>query len=180
MRMIAGLPLRQRLLIGGAAVGLVVVLIAVILIATSSGTDAADDQPIAFSHRIHVTENEIQCQFCHYGVNKSPSAVIPSVEKCMGCHQYIATDSPEIEKLAGYWERQEPIPWIRMNEQPDYVYFSHQPHIAAGVSCGSCHGDVAQMSIAEPVVDMNMGFCLDCHNDHGEKEMLWDCTVCHR
>jgi hypothetical protein len=178
MQTIAGLSLRQRLLIGGAAVGLVIVLIVIILIATSS-TDAADDQPIAFNHRIHAL-NEIQCQYCHYGVNQSPSAVIPSVEKCMGCHTHIATDSPEIEKLAGYWERQEPIPWVRINQQPDFVYFRHHPHIAAGVSCGACHGDVATMDVVEPVVDMNMGFCLDCHDEHGDKEVLWDCTVCHR
>lgn len=97
----------------------------------------------------------------------------------MGCHQAVATDSSEIQKLAGYWERQETIPWERVYEQPSFVHFNHSPHIAAGVSCGSCHGDVARMTTAEEVVDMTMGFCLDCHAEQENKEALYDCAICH-
>jgi c(7)-type cytochrome triheme protein len=98
----------------------------------------------------------------------------------MGCHTYIATDSQKIHKLAEYWEKQEPIPWVRVNQQPSYVYFNHASHVAAGVGCGSCHGDVADMTVAEPVVNMNMGFCLDCHAEQENKDALYDCAVCHR
>ncbi|MCZ7540752.1 MAG: cytochrome c family protein [Anaerolineae bacterium] len=178
MRRLAGLSSRQRLLFGGAALGgaAVVVILLVIVIAQTS---AADEQPIAFNHSIHAV-NGIQCQFCHTGVAKGPVASIPSVEKCMGCHEYIATDSPQIQKLHGYWERQEPIPWKRVNEQPSFVYFNHASHIAAAVSCGACHGAVEEMTVAEPVVTMNMGFCLDCHAQQENKDALWDCAVCHR
>ena len=179
MRRLAGLTTRQRLLMGGAAAGAVVVVIA-ILLGIAMATSAADEQPIAFDHSIHA-QNGIQCQFCHTGVDKGPVAGIPSVEKCMGCHLYIATDKPEIKKLTGYWERQEPIPWLRVNQQPSYVHFNHSSHISAGVTCGACHGDVATMTVAESVVNMNMGFCLDCHAEQeGKKEALWDCAVCHR
>jgi predicted CXXCH cytochrome family protein len=166
-------------MVGGAAAGAVVILIAVLLIVALS-TSAAEDQPIAFNHSKHA-ENGIQCQFCHVGVTKGPVAGIPSVEKCMGCHSVISTTNPEIEKLAGYWDRQEPIPWVRVNEEPSYVYFTHSPHIAAGINCGSCHGDVASMTVAKSVTNMNMGFCLDCHAEQqGKKDALWDCAVCHR
>ncbi len=178
MRMIAGLSLRQRLLIGGAVAGLVVVVVAVLLVVISQ-TDAAGGQPIAFNHEIHAA-NGIQCQFCHTGVTKSPVAGIPSVEKCMGCHEHIATDNPEIQKLTGYWDRQEPIEWVRVNQEPSYVYFNHKSHIAAGLNCGSCHGDVASMTVAEQVVDMNMGFCVNCHAEQENGEALRDCVVCHR
>lgn len=179
MRRLAALPLRLRLLAGGAVVGLILVAAAVILL-ISSTTDAAYEQPIAFSHAIHVSQNKMQCQFCHVGVSKGPAATIPSVEKCMGCHQYIATEKSEIEKLAGYWDRQEPIPWVRVNREPSYVYFNHLSHVAAGVTCGSCHGDVGNMSVVEPVANINMGFCLDCHAEQENKDALWDCAVCHR
>jgi hypothetical protein len=162
---------------GGAAVGLVVVVIVLLLIVSAAGAD--DEQPIAFKHNIHA-ENGIQCQFCHTGVYQSPVAGIPSVEKCMGCHTYVKTDSQEIHRLAEYWEKQEPIPWVRVNQQPSYVYFNHASHVAAGVGCGSCHGDVANMTVAEPVVNMNMGFCLDCHAEQENKDALYDCAVCHR
>ncbi|RPJ01930.1 MAG: hypothetical protein EHM39_02585 [Chloroflexi bacterium] len=180
MRRLSRLSPRQRVLMGGAAAGLAVVLIILLVLVVGAVTGSDDEQPIAFAHNTHA-KNGIQCQYCHSGVYKSPVAGIPSVEKCMGCHQHIATESPEIQKLAGYWEDQEPIPWVRVNEQPSYVYFNHAAHIAASVSCGSCHGNVANMTVAEPVVDMNMGFCLDCHEEQGDKkEALWDCVVCHR
>lgn len=179
MRRLAGLPLRFRLLAGGALAGLLIAAIAVILLVTSA-TDAAYEQPIAFSHALHAGQNKIQCQYCHVGVSKGPVASLPSVEKCMGCHQHIATDRAEIQELAGYWERQEPIPWVRVNYQPSYVYFNHASHVAAGVGCGSCHGDIANMAVVEPVVRMNMGFCLDCHAKQENKDALWDCAVCHR
>lgn len=180
MRSLSGLSSRQRLLLGGAGLGVVIIVVAILALIVSSRTDAADEQPIAFSHQIHVSQNGMQCQFCHHGVAESPSAAIPSVELCMGCHANIATEKSEIQKLAGYWERQEPIPWKRVNEQPSYVYFAHHSHIAAGVTCGACHGNVARMDAAEPVVEMNMGFCLDCHAEQENKDALYDCAICHR
>jgi hypothetical protein len=61
-------------------------------------------QPIDFSHRIHAGENEIPCQYCHVQARRSISAGVPSVNKCMGCHTEVATDSPQIRLLANYWE----------------------------------------------------------------------------
>ncbi|MBN1963206.1 MAG: cytochrome c3 family protein [Anaerolineae bacterium] len=179
MSNLAGMLSKRKFLIGLIPVVLLIAAIGVYFLAVRSETDASSEQPIAFNHQIHA-QNGITCQFCHSGVAKSPAAGIPSVEFCMGCHSVVATDSPEIKTLAGYWERQEPIPWVRINQQPSYVYFNHQAHIAASVSCGSCHGDVATMHAAEPVVNMNMGFCLDCHAEQDNKDALYDCAVCHR
>ncbi len=179
MRGLADLPLRLRLLLGGAAAGAVIIVIIVILLVSSS-TDAAYEQPIAYSHAQHAGEYGIQCQYCHVGVTQGPVAGIPSVEKCMGCHTYIATEEEEIQKLADYYANEEPIPWVRVNHQPTFVYFNHSSHVAQGVTCGACHGDVAGMDVVEPVVNMNMGFCLDCHAEQDNKDALWDCVVCHR
>jgi len=152
MRGLTRLSFRRRIALGGAAFG--AVLVVVVLLIIISQTSAADEQPIAFNHSVHAG-NGIQCQFCHVGVQKGPVAGIPSVEKCMGCHEYIGTDNEQIEKLRGYWERQEPIPWKRVNDQPSFVYFNHSSHIAAAVSCGECHGAVERMTVAEPVANMN-------------------------
>jgi len=179
MRMLGSLSSRQRLLAGVAVIGLLALVVVVVLLVSGGQTGAASEQPLAFNHEIHA-QRGIQCQFCHYGVTKSPSAVIPSVELCMGCHEYVRTDSPIIQDLAGYWERQEPIPWKRVYQQADYVYFNHQSHIAGGVTCGACHGDVAGMTVAHQVVEHTMGFCLGCHADQENKDALYDCAVCHR
>lgn len=142
---------------------------------------AAPEQPIAYSHSTHV-EAGVQCLYCHTSALRSDIAGIPSVQKCMGCHSIIATDSPAIQELTGYWERGEPIPWKRINQQADFVYFSHQPHLGAGVNCETCHGDVGSMDTTRPAVKMDMGWCLDCHLEQPEEKVarLADCIACHK
>jgi c(7)-type cytochrome triheme protein len=139
----------------------------------------AAQQPIAFNHQIMVGAG-MPCLYCHTGVQKGPAAIIPSVQQCMGCHRVIATGHPEVQKLAGYWERQEPIPWARVYEVPRFVFFSHSVHIAAALNCEQCHGDVGNMVETYAVVDMNMGWCLRCHNQQPNAVELKDCLVCHR
>ena len=180
MRVLPALLFRRRTLMIGAAavVALVVVLVVAFLLLSGSVTSAQEDQPIAFNHQIHA-QNGVQCQFCHNDVTRGPSASLPSVQLCMGCHQSIATDSEEIQKLTQYWNDGEPIEWVRVNQKPSYVHFNHAAHVNNGVNCGSCHGDVASMSVAEPVADMTMGFCLDCHAEQEDKERLYDCATCH-
>ena len=80
---------------------------------------AAPEQPIAFNHQIMVGFG-IDCLYCHTDAIRSPAAGIPSMEKCMGCHSIIDTQNAEIQKVAGYWERQEPIPWGRVNHLPRF------------------------------------------------------------
>tara|TARA_B100000949_G_scaffold24546_2_gene18744 strand:- start:2770 stop:3351 length:582 start_codon:yes stop_codon:yes gene_type:complete len=133
-------------------------------------------QPIAFSHAHHAGLYQIACEFCHAYARRGPVAGIPSVERCVGCHQSILTDQPEIQKLLEYWENEEPIPWLRIHDLPDYVRFTHKAHVRAGINCENCHGDVRSMEIAQQVESLSMGWCLDCHN---EREAPRDCLICH-
>jgi hypothetical protein len=142
---------------------------------------AAPDQPVAFSHRTHA-EAEITCLFCHPNPMRSDIAGIPSLELCMGCHAVIATENPEVMRLANYWERQEPILWQPVSPSLDFVYFSHQPHLSGGVSCETCHGDLATMSVAQLPNEMDMGWCLKCHLQQPSEKVarLVDCMACHK
>lgn len=47
------------------------------------------EQPIAFSHRLHGTELEISCIYCHSGAEKSRHAGIPAASVCMHCHKSV-------------------------------------------------------------------------------------------
>lgn len=168
----------RRLLIVLAAI--TVAIIGGILL-TRASLLAAPVQPLPFRHDTHV-EAGVQCLYCHTSATSAEIASLPSVQKCMGCHTTIATEEKSIQNLTGYWERGEPIPWKPVNEQPDFVYFSHQPHLGAGVNCETCHGNVGQMGVARPAVDMDMGWCLNCHLDQPEQdaERLADCLICHK
>ena len=135
------------------------------------------EQPIDFSHRLHVEVNQIECQYCHSGVSKSPYATIPSVETCMGCHKVIEAEHDEIKKLKEYFDNKESIEWEPVHHLPEHVYFTHERHIKAGVSCQTCHGQVDKMEKVEKMSSMKMGFCVSCHR---EKGVSIDCAVCHQ
>jgi hypothetical protein len=143
-------------------------------------TQTPPDQPIQFPHKTHVGIGA-QCTFCHAGVQWGPNAGLPTISKCWGCHQQVQKKSPELDKLAGYVERNEPIPWVPVAIMPEFVKFNHQPHIQAGVACTDCHGDIPQMTVAEPQPGMNMGWCLSCHQRMAPEKWtrLSDCATCH-
>lgn len=134
-------------------------------------------QPIAFTHKVHVA-NGMECVNCHAGVDTGPDAAIPSVKFCMTCHQVIATDRAEIKKLAAYQARGEEVPWQRVyGYYPSArVQFNHAPHIRAGVACATCHGDMSQRTVAVRSVNLNMGYCLNCHK---QRKVSIDCITCH-
>ena len=46
---------------------------------------------------------------------------------------------------------------------PDYAYFDHSVHLAAGVGCASCHGRIDQMEVVTQDQPLSMGWCLECH-----------------
>jgi len=140
-------------------------------------------QPIFFSHVIHAGSMQIACQYCHANARRSSTAGIPSVERCMGCHKIIAAQgNPEVQKLQDYWERKEPIPWVRVFKLPEFADFTHKPHVQAGVQCQTCHGRIEAMErvgaitgqnlpndllnltgMNVPPTKLTMGWCVECH-----------------
>ncbi len=136
-------------------------------------------QPIEFSHRIHAGDFEIPCMYCHTQARRSASAGVPSVNKCMGCHAIVATESPLIREVARYFENQEPIPWIKVHDLPDFVHFPHKRHVAAGVECQTCHGPVETMDRVTRLAPTEMGLCLTCHKENNVEHGT-DCLTCHK
>src|SRR5262249_19793833 len=90
-------------------------------------------QPILFSHKIHAGDFKIDCQYCHADARRSTFAGLPSVKRCMGCHQIVASKDAdlqkEVEKLRGYWKDARPVEWVRVHKVPGFVYFPHKRHI---------------------------------------------------
>lgn len=123
-------------------------------------------QPIAFSHKIHAGQYEIDCQYCHTGVNISKSASIPSVNICMNCHNTIHTDRPEVQKILTAYEENRPIEWVRVHNLPDLSYFNHSQHVAVGgIECNTCHGPIEEMDIVYQYAELTMGWCINCHRE---------------
>lgn len=124
----------------------------------------APKQPIAFSHKLHAGQYQINCNYCHTGVNKGKSAHIPSANICMNCHGVIKKESPEIQKIYQAVEKDQPIEWVRVHNLPDLAYFNHAQHVnVGGVQCQSCHGDIEKMEVVQQRSSLTMGWCIDCH-----------------
>lgn len=148
------------------------------------------DQPIDFPHDIHVEINQINCMYCHTYARRSKVAGIPPTSKCMGCHLVIATDKPRIQQLTEYWEKRETPPWRKVHDVPDHVHFTHEKHLKRFVFenddfpvervqevCAFCHGEVKNMTVAEKVKPLTMGFCQRCHQAN---DGPFDCWKCHK
>lgn len=144
-------------------------------------SENAPEQPIAFSHRIHAQDNQIPCMHCHVHAATSPSAGVPSVNKCMNCHRNMPAvwESPEIVKLRGYWERAEPIPWVKVHDLADFVYFPHKRHIQAGLECATCHANIENMDVVAQTAPLKMKWCVDCHTERAVEHGR-DCWTCHK
>jgi hypothetical protein len=128
-------------------------------------TDVAvvKDQPVPFSHKHHVTDDGIDCRYCHTSVETSNFAGIPSTEICMGCHSQLWTNAAMLEPVRASWRSGESLNWTRVHDLPDFVYFNHSIHVNKGIGCASCHGRVDRMPLMFKVNTLNMNWCLDCH-----------------
>jgi len=125
-------------------------------------------QPIAFSHKVHAGQYEIECKYCHTGAMKGRSANIPSPNICMNCHTQIRsgtnTGESEIAKIVAAVETNKPIEWVRIHNLPDLAYFNHSQHVnVAGVECQTCHGPIEEMDVVKQYSLLTMGWCIDCH-----------------
>jgi hypothetical protein len=146
--------------------------------------DYAPEQPIAYSHKLHAGELEIDCRYCHVEVDEGRHASIPSVQICMNCHSGVGKDKDGVIKLTGYWDQRRPVPWVKVYDLPDFVYFDHSRHIKKGFECERCHGVLQEMEVVRVVPEFNMGWCVNCHRAPDPKrpdlEGPIDCHICHR
>jgi hypothetical protein len=165
-------------------------------------------QPIAYSHRLHAGELQIQCQYCHFGADKSRHAGIPPASVCMNCHRFVTASlgavraedeiaekekrtprpvvSRELSKLYAAVNGAQPIAWTRIHALPDFAYFDHRPHVNAGVACQQCHGPVESMERVRQVSDLSMGWCVNCHRVANRTGIAGrrvnastNCSTCH-
>ncbi|MCZ2150274.1 MAG: cytochrome c family protein [Bryobacterales bacterium] len=59
----------------------------------------ARQQPVPFSHKHHVTDDGIDCRYCHTSVEVSPFAGLPPTATCMNCHSQIWTNAEILEPV---------------------------------------------------------------------------------
>jgi hypothetical protein len=126
-------------------------------------------QPVPYSHKLHAGDLGMDCYYCHSTADKSAYAAVPATQTCMNCHTRVKPTSPRLARVRESYESGQPINWVRVHRLPDFVFFNHQTHVTAGVSCVTCHGRVDQMIEVKQVEPLNMAWCLDCHRNPASK-----------
>lgn len=158
--------------------------------------DYQPDQPIPFSHKLHVGEYQMDCRYCHTAVEEGRHAGVPSLDICMNCHLTVKPDSPWIQKLVEAYQNDQPVVWEKVHLLPDFVKFNHSLHIKAlsggftqashlppskeqvRKACTTCHGKVEKMEIMYQHESLSMGWCVQCHRKEEHKAPI-NCSTCH-
>lgn len=122
-------------------------------------------QPVPFSHKLHAGDMGMDCRYCHNTVERAAHAAIPATGTCMNCHSLVKKDSPKLKPIRDSFETGVSVPWVRVHQLPDFAFFDHRPHLAAGVGCSTCHGRIDQMTVVQMAQPLSMSWCLDCHRD---------------
>lgn len=148
--------------------GVAVALLWRAVIAYPAGVNDALEQPVPFSHKHHVGDDGIDCRYCHTSVEQSAFAGIPPLSTCMTCHSQLYTDQPALAPVVASFGSGVPLHWQRLHKLPDFVYFNHSIHIAKGVGCQSCHGEIDKMPLTARVAPLTMQWCLNCHRAPAE------------
>jgi len=123
------------------------------------------EQPVPFSHKHHVFGLGLDCRYCHTSVENSAFAGVPATETCMTCHSQIWKQAPLLAPLRNSLAKNERLPWHRVNDTPDFVFFDHRVHVSHGIGCATCHGQLDQMPLAWQSHSLYMKWCLDCHRN---------------
>jgi hypothetical protein len=117
----------------------------------------------------------MKCTNCHTMPGDGFAATFPKETMCMGCHTTVKKESPEIQKLAAFAAKKEPVPWVRIYRVPDIVWFNHALHTKKN-DCATCHGEVAQRPVLFQEKSTSMNTCMACHAEAGAPN---GCDVCH-
>ena len=104
-------------------------------------------QPILFRHtrmagapvwqtndkgeQVNVGGFGIPCVYCHTMPYKGRHSTVPSTAVCMNCHTSVGLNREWVLKMKDYWDRGEPIPWVKVHDLPDFVYYDHSAHVNA-------------------------------------------------
>jgi hypothetical protein len=142
--------------------------------------------PLVFTHAAHL-ERGLGCVDCHERAPTSRSAVdnlLPGEAACRPCHPIDRADptkqvdGPPARCDAchvGYVVGEPPA---RVHLPPPNLKFDHAAHVARGMACSGCHGDLAAEGIALATRDQlpRMRLCLTCHDGTRAPDA---CTTCH-
>ena len=135
-------------------------------------------QPLPYSHKQHLAlPAGLECRSCHLNPEAGKLMTYPVTDTCMSCHATLVADRPSLQRLATFAASGKSIPWIRVYQLPDFVFWKQGTHLKAGIVCTECHGPVAERDlIGVETAITSMRGCVTCHDT---RQVFVDCGDCH-
>lgn len=149
------------------------------------------EQPLQYSHKVHVSEAVgLACDDCHGFRADGSFAGIPGIAKCAECHSEPVGASAEEKKLVvEYVTPQQEIPWRVYARQPDNAHFPHAQHVKGSrIECAECHGAHGATDRLRPhLTDRISGYSQDVAGTSflrisrrpANGMQMTDCEACH-
>ncbi len=133
------------------------------------------EKPFAFSHKLHVEEQGLECAACHGASETSEEPGLPSPRQCALCHDDGDAEKPAERKVATLFEGKN-YRAARFTALGEEVIFSHRSHAGRAQDCAACHAAVAENEVPGPELALTMDSCTSCHE---KSEAPSDCATCH-
>lgn len=144
-------------------------------------------QPVAFSHKVHVEDQAMECAQCHFTREDGSFSGIPTTEACAECHMTAQGETKaELDYVANYVEQEKEPKWLVHQKQPDNVFFSHTVHSVA--FCATCHPDYeskpemlcTQCHPSTEELDKQIPYKENVLSKYSKTTMkMWQCERCH-
>jgi cytochrome c3-like protein len=136
---------------------------------------SGDQARLAFSHKIHVQGEGLECVSCHESADVSDDPGLPTLDSCTACHDTFDAEKPadrRIDKLFADGKFLATHASRLSSEQT----FSHKRHVAANQECNACHTGIESDRRIDSGIGVNMARCMDCH---AERKVANECETCH-
>ncbi len=173
--MITGLRKRCPMNVwAGLALGLVVFGLA----SCVPDGESAPKRPLAFPHKRHVVDEEMECSACHRDATKEAHAGMPTLATCDKCHESIDAKKPPEKQVKAFLVDGKPE-WSHVTTIPDDVKFAHKTHLAANIQCETCHKGIRDSKEITTRLRVEMKDCQSCHAKQSVGQAQDNCAVCH-
>jgi hypothetical protein len=130
---------------------------------------------LAFSHSIHVVDQELSCVNCHENVEMEDDPGMPTPDMCELCHIEIDAEK-EPERAVETLFDEEVFRAAHVARLDGEVVFSHLQHTRAIEDCGACHTGIETNERVGAALTVDMATCTDCHAEQG---VASECATCH-